>query len=438
VSKPPAPYRPIPWKPINIPGNDNVKLALAGARAVGFFARWHPAARLLISALELPLTILVNEYDYGAWTVACDVGPKADPINLGGPTACGGLFVTGGPAYHRVITGGWYDYLVETWGIPNPTPGFSNVTWSAWRSIWYGDVTPPAPADEEKVDFVPGFIGDPWYPQIAPEYTPILRPAPNAKPIPYRQIPLRPRPEFDPLTPVAPLPKPWAPSPRVPVIPWTPWYDDFIADRPRRLDDSRQTPAPIPPHEIDDAPVVIPPAGWPRLDIAPGPVPHGNGPPAVRFEPTGASPSRNKGGKEKKMRAPGLWSLVTAARLQSTTMDYKDYVNAIYQALPKGCRDKAAGRTGAADGRTTGQKRAWNKNGPSRGNTRYVPVHRKLAAIAGCIDRVNVNLAAANLAKELMEDIIGAGGDALRTGAANKTGLNKVQFDVRSPNLEPR
>lgn len=51
---------------------------------------------------------------------------------------------------------------------------------------------------------------------------------------------------------------------------------------------------------------------------------------------------------------------------------------------------------------------------------------------------MNVNLAAANLAKELMEDIIGAGGDALRTAAAKKTGLNKVQFDVRPPTVEQR
>lgn len=439
ASKPPAPFRPVPWQPVGPPGNDNVKQIIAGARAVGFFARWHPAARILLSALELPLTILVNEYDYGAWTVACDVGPKQDPINLGGPTACGGLFVTGGPAYHRIVTGGWYDTLVETWGIPNAMPGFSNVSWSAWRSIWYADATPPAPADEQRVDFLPGFIELPgYYPQIAPEWTPILRPAPVGKPIPYRQIPLRPRPEFDPLSPVRPQPQAFAPSPRVPVIPWTPWYDDWVADRPRRGGVGPRPPGPVPPHQVDDTPVVVPPIGWPQLDIAPQTAPHGNGPPAVRFEPAGKMPSRNKEGKEKKMRAPGLWSLVTAARLQSTTMDYKDYVDALYKALPKGCRDKASGRTGAYAGRTTGQKRSWNKNGPSRGNTRYVPVHRKMLAIGRCIDRMNVNLAAANLAKELMEDIIGAGGDALRTAAAKKTGLNKVQFDVRPPTVEQR
>lgn len=435
ASKPPAPFRPTPWSPVGPPGNDNVKRLLAGARVAGFFARFHPATRLLLSALELPLTVIGNEYDYGAWTVTCAAGPKENEIYLGGPTSCGGLFVTGGPAYHRIVTGGWYDTLVETWGTQNPMPGFSNVSWSAWRPIWWADPTPPAPQDDKAIEFLPGFIGAPeWFPQIAPEYTPILRPAPEGVPIPWRQIPLRPAPEFDPLTPLTPQPQAFAPSPRVPVIPWTPWYDDWVNDRPRRGGTTRP-PGPVPPHHVEDMPVVVPPVGWPDLDIAPQTAPHGNGPPFVRFEPAGKMPSRNKQGKEKKLRAAGLWTLVTAARIQSNAMDYKDYVNALYQALPKGCRDKASGRTGAYAGRTSGQKRTWNSGGPARGNDRFVPVHRKLVAVARCIDRMDVYKAAANLAKELMEDIIGAGGDALRTGAARKSGLNKVQFDVRPPTV---
>ena len=60
----------------------------------------------------------------------------------------------------------------------------------------------------------------------------------------------------------------------------------------------------------------------------------------------------------------------------------------------------------------------------------------KQVAIMKCWDRMDVPKAVQNVAKEIMEDILGAGSDVLRGKAAVRSGQPKVKYDIRSPGLE--
>ena len=141
-----------------------------------------------------------------------------------------------------------------------------------------------------------------------------------------------------------------------------------------------------------------------------------------------------RGVKERKIRSAGLAGLVrVAARWQGATADYNDMVDALFQALPKGCRDKASGTSGGVGGATVGSARKWNSRNSDEAGKNLV--HKQLA-IMRCLDRMDVPKAVRNVAREIMEDLLSAFGDKLRHSAAVKTGQPKVKFDIRSPGLE--
>ena len=108
-------------------------------------------------------------------------------------------------------------------------------------------------------------------------------------------------------------------------------------------------------------------------------------------------------------------------------------VDALYDALPKGCRDKHGGTSGASAGRTTGSNRRWNYRNTTDEGRNLVS---KQIAIMKCWDRMDVAKAVSNVAREIMEDLLGAAGDKLRGSAAEKTGQPKVKYDIRSPEIE--
>ena len=69
-----------------------------------------------------------------------------------------------------------------------------------------------------------------------------------------------------------------------------------------------------------------------------------------------------------------------------------------------------------------------------------VSPEQKIAAIAKCLDRMDGPKAIANLAKEAMEDILGAGAAKLRDTAARNVRrkgprTHNAQFETRAPGL---
>lgn len=107
-------------------------------------------------------------------------------------------------------------------------------------------------------------------------------------------------------------------------------------------------------------------------------------------------------------------------------------VDALYQALPKGCRDKARGTSGAGTGRTVGSARKWNYRNTTDEGRNLVT---KQVAIMQCWDRMDVPKAVQNVAREIMEDLLGGFGDKLRSDAATRSGQPKVKYDIRAPEV---
>ena len=109
-------------------------------------------------------------------------------------------------------------------------------------------------------------------------------------------------------------------------------------------------------------------------------------------------------------------------------------LHALRERLGSGTKRLSNRRQTGSSVQTTGR----DFNGPRMGNT---SVEQKIAAIGKCADRMNVPKAIANLAKEAMEDILGAGAAYARDKSAQrfrrKSGRQNfnTQYETRSPGL---
>ena len=381
-----------------------------------------------------------------------------------------------GPDTARRVSGpniGWY---VNRGEQPHPF----GPDWA-----WYGDAwsrVEPFPARQY---FIPDHPSRPryiryrrqwaepsWVPAWVPMIVPPLAPQPAPVAPPYREIPrLDPSPDFPEMPQRG---NEFAPSPRVPTFPWPAdwpaywgdWFPDV--DAPPLV-----VPKPAPGAKPGEPPPVAPPdpRRFPIQAVIEWMAAHNPDGSAWRNKadsrpkpPT----ARKREGKEKKIRSAGLASLLAvAARWQNALADYNDMVDALYQALPKSCRDKHSsysgrrytpaakpmsfaqtrgirgsrgpGATGGSNvgrrrrGVTTGSARKWNYRNTTDEGLNLVA---KQVAIMKCWDRMDVPKAVQNVAREIMEDILGAGSDALRNKAAVKSGQPKVKYDIRSPGLE--
>ena len=219
-------------------------------------------------------------------------------------------------------------------------------------------------------------------------------------------------------------------------------------------------PVPVAPGVIPG--IENPPLAPPVPGVRPFPF-YGVGVPPMQISqaPAGQLPLRGPE-KERKLQSSTLAGLLRIASWSwNKADDYKDYVNALYEALPPGCRGKSRSRgarrrepLAARSSREAGQRstrRLSNRrqtgssvqttgrdfNGPRMGN---VSPEQKIAAIAKCLDRMDGPKAIANLAKEAMEDILGAGAAKLRDTAAKNVRrkgprTHNTQFETRAPGL---
>lgn len=189
-------------------------------------------------------------------------------------------------------------------------------------------------------------VEQPYYPpMVTPEAAPIYRPMPIPAPKPlwisvpgYPSIYDRPRPR------PAPEPRPGAPgkpSEEVPLHPpielpvAPPWRDDPVV-RPRPRPDSPPRPRPQPQPEPEPEPFPGPaPQGGPaprgRLQLRPRPVPRVR-PAYYRL----AKPGKRT--KERKLRVRAVGAIL--ANWKEALSEADDFVDAFWQALPRGQRGK--------------------------------------------------------------------------------------------------
>ena len=441
----PRPWTPSTFKPTGPAANDNVrKLWRLGG---SFRFRIREAWDLLKVAEDLANLMWPWSYgrlpaNAGGWTIVC-----SNPANVGvyrKHNQCSASWGGIGPdTAYTEIPGNSRNWFVNRGRQPHPFG--SAWFWggsSAWKQVPWSQRNqfPGNPFRPIYVRYRREWAEPSWIPAWIPMSVPPLAPQPAPAAVPYPAIPkLDPNPDF----PEAPRRgNEWAPAPRPVEFPWPAGWPDFWGEWFPGEAPPLVAPSPRP---VPGRPVIEPP---PAVDPDPAKFPiraviewmSRHNPDGSPYSPRLARasrpkfPSRNRQGKEKKIRSQGLAALLhVAARWQSSLADYNDMVDALYDALPKGCRDKHGGASGASAGRTTGSNRRWNYRNTTDEGRNLVS---KQVAIMKCWDRMDVAKAVSNVAREIMEDLLGAAGDKLRGSAAEKTGQPKVKYDIRSPGIE--
>lgn len=378
------------------------------------------------------------------WTIVC-----SKPANVGvyrKHNQCSASWGGIGPdTAYTEIPGNSRNWFVNRGRQPHPFG--SAWFWggsSAWRQVPWSqrNYYPGNPFRPQYVRYRRQWAEPTWVPAWVPMSVPPLAPQPAPEPVPYPALPkLDPEPDFP------EMPRrgnEWAPSPRQAEFPWPAGWPEFWgewfpgADAPPLV-----APRPRPGPGVrpwDEPPPVVPkdPARFPIRAVIEW---------MARNNPDGSQyrnkqtvkrpklPSRPKAGKEKKIKSDALAKLLSvAARWQGSLADYNDMVNALYDALPKSCKGGKRGISGVrGTRRTVGSARKWNYRNTTDDGSNLVS---KQVAIMKCWDRMDVPKAVSNVAKEIMEDLLGGFGDKLRTDAATRSGQPKVKYDIRAPEIE--
>lgn len=437
----PRPWTPPTYRPTGPAANDNIPKLVRLGGSVGF--RWREAWDLLQVGIEAfdALAWFWRLPDASGWTQRCANGGNAGYIAC----AQGGACYTGynrrrGGDTCRLESGNNVGWFVNRGLQPHPFGPLWMWPGDSWDRITSRWVIPPHPSRPIYIHYRRQWAEPSWLPAWIPMALPPLAPQPIPEAVPFEVLPkLDPEPDFP------EMPRrgnEFAPAPRRPEFPWP-------SDWPERW--GEWFPGVAPPRPAVPRPG--PGRPWPEPPPAPTPDP-GDFPirtfvewlanndrrlrkvhrPRLALQGRAKSFPRRAPGKEKKIRSDALAGLLRiSARWQGATADYNDMVGAIYDALPKSCRNKASSRGGAVGGATVGGARKWNARNTDEAGLNLVS---KQVAIMRCWDRMDVPKAVRNIARELLEDLMGAFGDKVRSDAASRAQQPKVKFDIRAPELE--
>ena len=357
------------------------------------------------------------------------------------PMINGGSVTLPGPAYVQRVLSPTTRTLAINYGVAHPFgPNWAYCRISATRAQ---PINAPIPANPFKKQYIRVYkerAANSWVPWWFPELVPPRSPIVPPQAIPYRAIP-----EIQPSGwPEAPergnsLPRP-APNADPAPMYWAPWWMDFdyswwpsSVTRPATAPSRPATGAPPkgPPPVRTNPPTM----NWLRMLPEFGPQTKTTNRTvegiSLRVKGSATNPTKSHG-KEKKIKSDKLGRLLTLAAMgYSTVDDYKDYVNALHKALPKSCQDtRKRSRSGRRGGRTTSA--TYSRVGENQ------QVVAKVKAISRCWGSMDWPMAVQNLAREVMQDILGAGADAMARRAAINARIAKTQVDTRAPGVDYR
>lgn len=401
------------------------------------------------------------------WTIHCNTGPERDPMGLPGIGTCETVGFLSSPAM-RHITGGPNETFTVNYGrdLGAGLPGFGVRKYSASLTRPnVGEAPPMAPGSPLWIERgrgsalnpttgrARGYYGavvDPWFPPVG---VPFDRPMPWAL-APHAQALAGERAEGPTRGNSIPVgvPATGAVSPaRIDRAYWQEAIDSW--SWPRGAVPAVPV-APVAPINPAFPPIETP---FPGLPVERNRYVNAYGLDIVQPR-SGALPQRPPTSKEKKIKSNTLAGLLRlSAIVWNHADDWKDYVEALHKALPKECQKPAGGtsRARAPAANTYGRVesggvsygRGNRRRRPATGRsvdtrTRVKPTpQQQVQDIAGCFGKIDVNKAVAGLAKEVMEDILGAAAAHARDASAKKAAAlgGKPIFntgrEVRAPGL---